>query len=42
MNEARSMNAIEELQHDDYKKLISAVMEEEDLSKLASDHPARA
>ena len=36
------MNAIEELQHNDYKKLISAVMEEEDVSKLANDHPARA
>ena len=36
------MNAIEELQHNDYKKLISAVMEEEDFSKLANDHPARA
>ena len=27
------MNAIEELQHEDYKQLISAVLEEEDFSK---------
>ena len=42
INEARTMNAIEELQHEDYKQLISAVLEEEDFSKLPNDHPARA
>ena len=36
------MNAIEELQHEDYEQLISAVLEEEDFSKLPNDHPARA
>ena len=36
------MNAIEELQHVDYKKLISAVLEEEDFAKLPNNHPARA
>ena len=36
------MSAIEELQHKDYKQLISAVLEEEDFSKLPNDHPARA
>ena len=35
------MNAIEELQHEDYKQLISAVLEE-DFSRLPNDHPARA
>ena len=30
INEARTMNAIVELQHKDYKKLISAVLKEED------------
>ena len=34
------MNAIEELQH--YKKLISAVFEEEYFAKLPNTHPARA
>ena len=42
INEARTMNAIEELQHEDYKKLISAVLEEEDFAKLPNNHPARA
>ena len=42
INEARTMNAIEELQHEDYKKLISAVLEEEDFSKLPNNHLARA
>ena len=42
INAARTMNAIEELQHEDYKKLISAVLEEEDFAKLLNDHPARA
>ena len=42
INKARTMNAIEELQHEDYKKLISAVLEEEDFAKLPKDHPARA
>ena len=36
------MNAIEELQHKDYKKLISAVLEKVDFTKLPNDHPARA
>ena len=36
------MNAIEELQHEDYKQLISAVLEEEDFSNLPNNHPARA
>ena len=36
------MNSIEELQHENYKKLISAVLEEEDFAKLPNDHPARA
>ena len=36
------MNAIEELQHEDYKKLISTVLEEEDFAKLPNKHPARA
>ena len=36
------MNAIKELQHADYKKLISADLEEEDFAKLSNGHPARA
>ena len=42
INEARTRNAIEELLHEDYKKLISALLEEEDFAKLPNDHPARA
>ena len=33
---------VKELQHEDYKKLISAVLKEEDFAKLLNDHPARA
>ena len=36
------MNAIDELQHKDYKKLIASVLEEEDFAKLPHAHPARA
>ena len=36
------MNAIEELRHEGYKNLISAILEEEDLAKLLNNHPARA
>ena len=42
VNATRAMNAIEELQHENYKKVISAVLEEEDFAKLPNDHPARA
>ena len=42
VNATRTMNAIEELQHENYKKLISAVLEEEDFAKLPNDHSARA
>ena len=42
INATRTMNAIEELQQESYKTLVSAVLEEEDFAKLPNDHPARA
>ena len=36
------MNAIDELQHEDCKKLIVAILEKEDFAKLPHTHPARA
>ena len=42
VNATRTMNAIEELQHESYTKLISAIQEEEDFAKLPNNLPARA
>ena len=42
IREGKTMNAIDELQHKDYKKLIASVLEEEDFAKLPHAHPARA
>ena len=36
------MNVIKKLQHKDYKKRISAVLEEEDFEKLQNNYPGRA
>ena len=41
ISEARTTNAIKELQHEDCKKLISAILKEENFAKLPNDHPAR-
>ena len=37
ISKAKTRNAIEELQHEDYKKLISTVLEEEDFAKLPNN-----
>ena len=42
IREARTINAIDERQHEDYRKLISAILDEEDFTKLPHTHPARA
>ena len=34
IKETRTMNAVDEMQHKDYKKLISAILEVEDLSLI--------